>query len=84
MTLRDHQVRLQQLTCCIANKGNELALKLRSGMDCCQDRVVLETLVAVLNTLCCYNPEEICYILDDDGNELADDYNFGLLRDTCE
>jgi len=56
VTLQDHSIRLQQFTCCIATKGNDLVKKLRLGISCEKDILILELLVGYYDTLLCFDP----------------------------
>ncbi len=52
----DHYFRLQQFMCCLGEKGNSLAKKLRISTDCCCDINTFELLVMYWSVLECYDP----------------------------
>lgn len=57
ITTKDHLVRLHLLSCCIADKAESLSQKIKYGLSCEKDKIILQLLVAYYDILKCYNPE---------------------------
>jgi len=55
-TLQDHQIRIQQIICCIGDMGCQLSDKLKIGYSCECDIINLEVLLGMLDALYCYDP----------------------------
>ena len=55
-TLQDHTIRLQQLLCCLGEKGKVLAKHMQIGKDCCKEIKTLALLHAYWQILECYDP----------------------------
>lgn len=55
-TLEDHQIRIQQIICCLGDLGCQLSDKLKLGYSCECDIKNLEILTGMLDSLYCYEP----------------------------
>jgi hypothetical protein len=56
-TLQDHNIRLQQILCCLAEKGNSLANKLKLGIPCECETNNIALVHIYFQILQCYDPE---------------------------
>ena len=58
-TLSENQYRLGLFKCCLADKANTMALRLKFGNSSCCDINKFETLIAYYKTLKCFDPGNI-------------------------
>jgi hypothetical protein len=72
-TLSEHQYRLGLFKCCLADKANTMALRLKFGNSSCCDINKFETLIAYYKTLKCFDPGNITCLTQVQIDKIWDD-----------